>query len=227
MTYADNSVYKGEWKDDLRNGEGKMTYADNSVYVGEWKDDLRNGVGKMTYADNSVYVGYWKDDQRKGKGKMTYTNGDVYEDVWKDEFLPIKLKQETECLVCTEHKLDLLIMRCCGKLICPDCKTKYEKHNINKRCPYCYQNYGDVKAYNFFEKNLNHFIINNKSDGNRKKLLISKKRSMKRSKKRSMKRSKKRSMKRSKKRSIKKSKKRSIQRSKKRSITAVYFRMGH
>lgn len=39
VTYANGDVYKGEWKDGKRNGQGKMTYAHGYyVYEGEWKN---------------------------------------------------------------------------------------------------------------------------------------------------------------------------------------------
>ena len=36
---------------------------------GNWKDDMRHGKGKLTYADGGVYEGFWKDD-KKHEGKM-------------------------------------------------------------------------------------------------------------------------------------------------------------
>ncbi len=32
-------MYDGEWKDDRKNGRGKLIWADGDVYDGEWKDD--------------------------------------------------------------------------------------------------------------------------------------------------------------------------------------------
>jgi hypothetical protein len=32
-------------------------------YDGEWKDDRKEGRGKMKYVDGSVYEGIWKDDK--------------------------------------------------------------------------------------------------------------------------------------------------------------------
>ena len=31
-------MYEGEWKDDNRNGLGKLTYADGEIYEGELKN---------------------------------------------------------------------------------------------------------------------------------------------------------------------------------------------
>jgi hypothetical protein len=90
MIYPDGRVYVGEWKDDKRDGNGKITWADGDVYVGEWKDDKRDGNGKMTYASGDVYEGKWKDGKENGPGKYTWACpgmpvGDVYEGEFKDE----------------------------------------------------------------------------------------------------------------------------------------------
>ena len=39
MEYDNGRVYEGEWKDDLRNGNGYEIYANGVIYEGEWKDD--------------------------------------------------------------------------------------------------------------------------------------------------------------------------------------------
>jgi len=58
-----------------------INYVDGSVYVGEFKYNLRNGQGTFTDANGSVYVGEFKDDQRNGQG--TYTNKDkVRNGIW-------------------------------------------------------------------------------------------------------------------------------------------------
>ena len=78
-TLPDGSVYEGEWKDDIRNGYGKMTWPGGRVYEGQLQKSIRNGIGKMTWPDGSVYEGEWKDGIRNGYGKMTWPDGRVYE----------------------------------------------------------------------------------------------------------------------------------------------------
>ena len=69
-------MYKGDLKDDKRDGKGKMTYLNGDVYEGDWKDDKLDGTGKMIYANDDKYEGNWKEDKRDGQGKMTY---EIYE----------------------------------------------------------------------------------------------------------------------------------------------------
>jgi len=43
-TYADGSVYEGDWRDDKKHGWGEMMCADG-IYEGNWRDDKRHGWG--------------------------------------------------------------------------------------------------------------------------------------------------------------------------------------
>ena len=87
-TWNNEGIYVGSITSNLlnkiRNGNGKMTYVDNSVYEGKWKEDKRNGKGKMIYADSSIYDGDWVDDNHTGKGKMIFVNNSTYDGAWKD-----------------------------------------------------------------------------------------------------------------------------------------------
>lgn len=46
MKYSDddaNGLYEGQWKDDKRNGKGKIIWPDRDIYEGEFLDDKRHG----------------------------------------------------------------------------------------------------------------------------------------------------------------------------------------
>ena len=54
---------------------GKCTYPNNETYVGDWKDNMRDGIGKIqnivgtySYRNGDKYDGQWKNDIRLGKG---------------------------------------------------------------------------------------------------------------------------------------------------------------
>lgn len=78
-SWADGSQYEGDWKDNLRHGNGKMVQ-NNETYLGQWQQDLKHGRGQMTLADGNVIKGTWMFDklnglaciQSKGKGKKEY-----------------------------------------------------------------------------------------------------------------------------------------------------------
>ncbi len=39
--------YKGEWSNDMFNGEGEYEWASGDVYKGEWKSNKRSGKGTI------------------------------------------------------------------------------------------------------------------------------------------------------------------------------------
>ena len=43
MTYPDESMYKGSWKHEKKNGYGEFYFSDLKVYRGQWIDDLQDG----------------------------------------------------------------------------------------------------------------------------------------------------------------------------------------
>ncbi len=52
-------------------GYGKMTFENQDVYIGFWKNGKRNGLGKFTTNEGSFYEGNWKDDMKHGTGSYT------------------------------------------------------------------------------------------------------------------------------------------------------------
>ena len=58
--------YEGQFIKGLPNGTGTYRWSSGIYYEGEWKDGLREGEGKMVYPD-SVLTGRWKKDNYMGK----------------------------------------------------------------------------------------------------------------------------------------------------------------
>ena len=80
------SVYTGEWADDMRHGKGEMAWSIIGTYIGYWRCDRRHNVrGKMTFKDGEVYEGNWVDDTMNGAGSMTYaTTGNTFRGTFID-----------------------------------------------------------------------------------------------------------------------------------------------
>jgi len=79
-----SQVYKGQWHEGKRHGQGELYEPDGSVYKGYWKNDMKNGKGKYIWSDGKVYIGEWKDDQMCGKGEIIWPNGSKYVGEFKD-----------------------------------------------------------------------------------------------------------------------------------------------
>ena len=55
MTLADGTVYVGEYKNGLKDGEGRVTHPDGTSMEGTFTEDLCNGTFKE-YDANGNYV---------------------------------------------------------------------------------------------------------------------------------------------------------------------------
>ena len=106
--------YKGEMKDGLLHGKGKLTYEKTShidFYDGDWVNDKKTGFGVMQFRNGNYYEGQWLNDKihgngvytfretssaasyegafaegkRNGKGTMHYRDGSVYTGEWLND----------------------------------------------------------------------------------------------------------------------------------------------
>lgn len=77
-TFADGSVYDGEWQFRERNGTGTLTFPDGRRYEGEFKSGQRHGKGTMTWPGGRTYSGDFQHGERSGRGTMSYPDGRRY-----------------------------------------------------------------------------------------------------------------------------------------------------
>ena len=75
--YQNNSKYKGEIKNFLKNGKG-LYITENETYDGDWKEDQKDGEGLIKYKDGIKYKGQFKKDTFNGKGEMIWPDGTYY-----------------------------------------------------------------------------------------------------------------------------------------------------
>ena len=75
MDYANKDKYDGQWKDDMKNGNGKICYIigvftspNDDYYEGEWVDNYMSGKGTRTYPNGDKYTGDFNKDIRDGTG---------------------------------------------------------------------------------------------------------------------------------------------------------------
>lgn len=88
MFYPNGSHYVGEFKNNLRDGNGKFTNKKGYIYEGEWLDGHFEGWGTIKKRGNdgcvvSVYQGQFKNWKKHGEGKQFFVNG-FYEGLWRD-----------------------------------------------------------------------------------------------------------------------------------------------
>jgi len=76
------SRYEGDFRENLRHGNGIYVLQDGSVYEGTWREGMMHGRGVFNWSDGSVYEGEWKDGRRHGAGVLRASDGFSYDGMW-------------------------------------------------------------------------------------------------------------------------------------------------
>ena len=63
--WKDGSTYEGEWKNNLRDGNGKYSCKEYE-YAGQWAQDMRHGRCKYTIRGESPIFGSFENDKANG-----------------------------------------------------------------------------------------------------------------------------------------------------------------
>ncbi|GMF11994.1 unnamed protein product [Phytophthora lilii] len=103
-TYVNGNEYDGNWRDDLRCGQGIMRYAaSEDVYAGVWEADQRHGFGIYEYhvpeaqhhstsRQPKKYEGMWVHDQKHGAGTLTFSDGTQLVGSWANDIFDTREK---------------------------------------------------------------------------------------------------------------------------------------
>jgi len=72
--------FEGEWKENKKNGVGRIWWSNGDRYLGDWTSDSKDGYGYMMWENGDMYEGGWKSDLRDGTNcKYLYSNGGIYQ----------------------------------------------------------------------------------------------------------------------------------------------------
>jgi hypothetical protein len=91
--WSDASMYKGTWKNGKIIGIGTITFSKEclikncQLYLGEYKKELRHGNGRLFFADGNKYIGEFKYGKRWGQGKEIWSDGYIEEGIWRNNHL--------------------------------------------------------------------------------------------------------------------------------------------
>lgn len=73
------TVYEGEFKDSLKEGQGREESSEH-IYYGQFMSDMKHGIGRLTYKGiNDIYEGEFINNHINGKGKYYWANQEIYE----------------------------------------------------------------------------------------------------------------------------------------------------
>jgi hypothetical protein len=82
LVYADGcTIYDGEWSDDKKEGKAVITFI-NGIYKGDVRNDSKEGYGIYKYSNGDRYEGQWHNNKKHGKGIYYFNEGGYYKGTW-------------------------------------------------------------------------------------------------------------------------------------------------
>jgi hypothetical protein len=59
---SNSNIYRGAFREGVRDGEGTFFYANGSQYTGSWVNNLKDGEGTFVYTDGRIFRGLFQND---------------------------------------------------------------------------------------------------------------------------------------------------------------------
>ena len=82
--FSYNFTYRGQFKDDLREGFGIEKYNNGEIYKGYYSKNLFNGFGILNSINGDIFIGEYKNRIKEGFGINYFMNGDKYIGEYKE-----------------------------------------------------------------------------------------------------------------------------------------------
>ena len=77
-------IFKGNFKNGERNGQGTLLIANGDKYEGNFKNGKYHGEGTFFFKDGHKYVGLFKEGGYEGLGQLTFADGTKYKGNFKN-----------------------------------------------------------------------------------------------------------------------------------------------
>ena len=85
MTMKNKEYYEGDWKNDLREGEGLFHWPNGQEFRGGYLNDLKEGPGSIFWASNGQRLeATFSKGEIIGTATRYYSNGDIYEQTYEN-----------------------------------------------------------------------------------------------------------------------------------------------
>ena len=84
LFHYSGSSFEGHWQNGKRHGLGVETRG-RWLYRGEWTQDKKHGNGRMICANGQEHFdGQWVDNKRHGRGSYKFGNGEIITGEWRN-----------------------------------------------------------------------------------------------------------------------------------------------
>jgi uncharacterized coiled-coil protein SlyX len=84
--WANGSLYRGGWRNNMRHGEGEFEWPDGDKYAGEFANGQIEGEGTYYWKSGERYEGTFTNNRRNGSGILFDQDGNIkFKGQWKDD----------------------------------------------------------------------------------------------------------------------------------------------
>jgi len=80
----DNSIYSGEIRNGLADGQGTVTFPNGLIYIGSFEKGEYHGYGTFSLDQKIIYQGQYQAGQYHGQGVLNLPSGESYTGEFKD-----------------------------------------------------------------------------------------------------------------------------------------------
>ena len=88
FVYEDGALYAGMWKDNMRQGFGRIIFGPNEpdhvFYEGDFVRNEFEGRGKFKWRSGTLYEGELENNQPDGEGTIYFSSGLKYRGHWEN-----------------------------------------------------------------------------------------------------------------------------------------------
>ena len=89
-TYANGTIYEGEWAGGKHHGYGTLLFASRDHYEGQFYQGEYHGTGSFVFAHGDRYTGQFHQGRYHGEGRQDWAAGGFYEGGWQQGRHPEK-----------------------------------------------------------------------------------------------------------------------------------------
>lgn len=85
IVYSNGDIYVGELLEMKRYGKGILETASGCVYRGNWCNDMFDGEGMFIDINKNIFTCEWLNGKKHGKGNVKFANGLIYNGLWLND----------------------------------------------------------------------------------------------------------------------------------------------
>jgi len=85
IKYKDGAIYRGNYRNNKREGKGRHEMPSGDIYEGDWVNDKMEGYGVYKWKSGKQYEGCFKNNYMEGTGTFRWPSGATHVGMYKED----------------------------------------------------------------------------------------------------------------------------------------------